>query len=316
MVKRTRTQEEEAESAIVFSLTNLAALRAAVANTKTFKTILDDGWFDSIEQAIAQPAESKPVDPTGILNDFCHPLRGAPWFEEYQALVFAGREAEIDAQGKSLLFFHGLDPLRTMLPKMDERLTAFAALPFKRDVVAKKLAELRAARDGEAFKNHLFELSVLGDLALRGVLVDIEEPSTNVDAMMRIDGRDILVEATNTAQQVIPYSTNRVFSVDPNVGIDQVALKVSKKVAEGKQLAKADGRATVLFLARRYMGADRVEANIALHECFGNPDFSALSGVVLSDSYRLYKTSWHPARRPDTPLSDKEADQMNTWYGF
>jgi hypothetical protein len=71
----------------------------------------------------------------------------------------------------------------------------------------------------------------------------------------------------------------------------------------------------VLFLARRYMGADRAEANIALHECFANPDFAALSGVVLSDSYRFYKTSWHPGRRPATPLSDNEVEQLNAWYG-
>jgi hypothetical protein len=313
-VRRKRTPEVTTATRTGL-LADLAALRGAVANTATLKTILDDGWFASVERAIMEPVESQPADPTGILADFCHPFRGARWFEENQALAFAGRYAEISEGGKSALAFAGLDPLRKMLPKIEERLTAFAALPFKRDVVAKKLAELRAAHNNPSFKNHLFELIVLGDLALRGVLVDIEEPSASVDGVIRIDDRDILVEATNTSQQVIPYSTSRVFSVDPNVGIDQVALKVSKKVAEGKQLAKADGRPAVLFLARRYMGADRAEANIALHECFANPGFATLSGVVLSDTYRLHRTSWHPGRRPNAPLSETEAERLNAWYG-
>jgi hypothetical protein len=57
-------------------LGNLSALRAAVGSTTTLKTILDDGWFDGIEQAIG--GGSKPADPSGFLYDFSHPLRGVP----------------------------------------------------------------------------------------------------------------------------------------------------------------------------------------------------------------------------------------------
>lgn len=194
------------------------------------------------------------------------------------------------------------------------RFSALAALPFKQKAIATKLAELRAARGGPSFRNHLFELSVLGDLALRGVLVDIEEPTTGVDGVIRIDGREILVEATNTLQQVIPDFVG-VFSVDPNVEIDQVVKKLRKKVAEGRQLAKAAGRPTVLFLARTYLGAGRESAQIALRECFAAPDFAALSGVVLSDSYKLYVTSWNNGQAPDVPLTAEEAGQLNAWYG-
>ena len=77
-------------------------------------------------------------------------------------------------------------------------------LGFKPMVVQVKLAELRAARNSPSFKNHLFELSVLGDLALKKALIDIEEASTAVDGVINIDGRDVLVEATNTTQRVIP----------------------------------------------------------------------------------------------------------------
>jgi hypothetical protein len=296
-------------------LSNLTAFRAAVAKTATLNTILDDAWFASVEQAIAQYERSVQVDLTGILGDFDHPLRGEPWFEETQELAFTGRKAEIDEGGRFALWFAGLDPLRTMLPKIDERLTAFSRLPFKQDVVRLKLAELRAARNNPSFKNHLFELNILGDLALRGVLVDIEESSTDVDGAIRIDRREILVEATNTAQRVVPLSESHVFSVDANVGIDQVVMKLKKKVTEGRQIAKAAGQPTVLFLARRFLGADRTEAMIALRECFADPQFAPLSGVVLADSYRLYRTSWHAGERPNVPLSKKEKDQLSAWYG-
>jgi hypothetical protein len=297
-------------------LANLSALRAAVAATAMLRTILDDPWFAFVEQAIRGGSSSATglADPTGFLYDFCHPLRGVEWFEKDQELALGGRSAEIDDDGKFALWFTGLDPIRTVLPKIDSRLTAFAALPFKESTIATKLAELRAARISPSFKNHLFELSVLGDLALRGALVDIEDPSTGVDGVIRIDGRDILVEATNTLQQVIPDFVG-VFSGDPNVEIDQVVKKLRKKVAEGRQLAKAAGKPSILFLARTYLGAGRESAQIALRECFAAPDFSALSGVVLSDSYMLYVTSWNNGQVPDVALTVKETNQLNAWYG-
>lgn len=293
-------------------LENLRALRAAVAGTKTLRTVLDDSWFASVEQAIGDG--KNPADPTGFLYDFCHPLRGVDWFEREQRLAFEGRTSEIDADGKFILGFVGLDPIQTMLPKIDERLTAFAELRLKPTVVSTKLAELRASRDAASFKNHLFELSVVGDLARRGVLVDIEESTTNVDGVIRLDNRDILVEATNTIQRVIPDFVG-VFSTDPNVEIDQVVKKLRKKVAEGRQLARAAGRPTILFLARTHLGAGRESAQIALRECFAAPDFAALSGVVLSDSYRLHVTSWRNGIAPDVPLSPGEIEKLSEWYG-
>ena len=292
-------------------LGNLSALRAAVGSPTTLKAILDDGWFDGIEQAIG--GGSKPADPSGFLYDFSHPLRDVPWFEEIQSLAFANRLQDVGVDGKFTLWLAGLDPLRTILPQVEARLNAFASLPFKQTIVGVKLAELRAARGGPAFKNHLFELCVLGDLALRSVLVDIEDPSTAVDGVIKIDGREILVEATNTVQQVIPDFVG-VFSTDPNVEIDQVVKKLRKKVAEGRQLAKAAGKPTVLFLARTHLGAGREMAQIALHESFAASDFAALSGVVLSDSYRLYATTWHQGQAPDAPLGAKEAQQLDAWY--
>lgn len=298
-------------------LANLNALRDAVRSTAALRSILDDDWFNTVEGAISadSPSQTVTADPTGLLYDFAHPLRGADWFESDQELVLNGRGSEVDDAGKLALAFVGLDPLRTMLPVIESRVAAFASVPFKTEIVQRKLHELRAARFAPAFKNHLFELNVLGDLARRGVLIDIEDPATGVDGTIRLDGREILVEATNTTQRVIP-EFDSVFFGDPKVEIDQVLKKVEKKVADGRQLALAHGKPTVLFLARRHMGASREAADWALEQCFGLRDFAALSGVVLSDSYRLHVTSWRPGKSPDVPLSDREVAVLNEWYGL
>ncbi len=193
-------------------------------------------------------------------------------------------------------------------------MTAFATLQIKPDRVKAKLAELRASRAIASFKNHLFELSVLGDLALRGVLVDIEDSATGVDAACNICGRDILIEATNTVQRVIPDFVGAFF-IDANREIDQVVKKLKKKVTEGRQLARAGGKPTLLFLARTHLGAGRESAQIALRECFAVAEFAALSGVVMADSWRLYVTSWHPGTSPDVPFTDAESQAFVGWYG-
>jgi hypothetical protein len=294
----------------------LAALQRAVEGTRTLKDILDGRWFETIESAIRQLPSSSAVlaDPSGFLSDFRHPLRGVPWFEEAQRLYLAGRLGDVSEDDGDALGFVGVDPLRTAVPSLDDRLSAFRALAFKPDVVEVKLAELRASRSTSSFRNHLFELSVLGDLALRGVLVDIEEAATSVDGVARIEHRDILIEATNTTQHVIPDRVG-VFCTDPNLEIDHVVYKLRKKVADGRQLALANGRPAVLFLARTYLGACRESAQIALTECFASTDFAGLSGVVLADSWKLHVTSWYPGLKPEVPLTDGEASALASWYG-
>jgi len=297
-------------------LSNLEALRVPVAATIVLRSILDDDWFNAVEQRIKNdsPSHTIEADPTGFLYDFCHPLRSADWFERSQDLVLMGRREEVSEDSRFAIAFAGLDPIRTMLPVLEQRLAAFSNLAFKREKVQVKLNELKAAKNAPAFKNHLFELNVLGDLARRGVLVDIEDAATGVDGAIRLDGRDILVEVTNTAQRVIPEFTG-VFFGSPDVEIDQVTKKVRKKVAEGRQLAQANGRPTVLFLARTHLGANRDAADVALEECFRSPTFAALSGVVLADSYRLYVTSWRPGIAPDMPLTATESTALGEWYG-
>jgi len=292
-------------------LEDLLALEKAVAGTTTLKNILDSDWFRTVEASIKR-GDSQP-DPTGVLDDFSHALRGFPWFEEIQQLALDGRHDEIGDEGLCAIGLAGLDPLKVFLPELDKRLTAFSNLSIRGDAVEAKMAELKTKRLHPSLRNHLFELSVLGDLALKGVLVDIDEEVTHVDGVIRIERRDILVEATKTVQEVIPHA-NRVSCSDPALEVDQVAKKLRKKATEGRQLALANGKPTVLFLARTYYGAGAEMARIAVEECFASPDFAALSGVVVADTWRLFKTTWYPGQRPDVPLSNNETDVLASWY--
>lgn len=88
-------------------LDNLGALRRGMAATVVLKSILDDDWFDVIEQTIRSdsPSHTIPADPTGFLYDFCHPLRGVDWFERDQELALAGHDLWLEPQRRE-----GSDP--------------------------------------------------------------------------------------------------------------------------------------------------------------------------------------------------------------
>lgn len=260
-------------------LGQLTALRQVVATTTTLASILDDSWFKTAEGKLRScpTPGSLGVDPSGFFLGMCHPSRD----------VF--------------------------IASLDSRLSAFRALPFKRHAVQTKLEQLQTSRSEPSFKNHLFEVGVLGDLALKGVLKDIDEDITAVDGVIDIGGQEILVEATNTVQEVIPSFTGVMF-LDPNIQIEQVVEKIRKKVADGRQFALARGKPTVLFLALTRRGADRVAAEIALDESFRLPAFAGLSGVVLADSWRFHTTTWHRGAAPDTPLKDTECEKFSEWY--
>jgi hypothetical protein len=97
-----------------------------------------------------------------------HPLRGVDWFEKAQQLMLKDRLAEADEKSKFAMWIAGIDPLRTIIPRLDERVQARSSVTFKPDQVRVKLAEVVASRTNRSLKNHLFEVGVLGDLARHG----------------------------------------------------------------------------------------------------------------------------------------------------
>jgi len=161
-------------------LGNLEALRGAVSATKGAFDRLDNAWFDAVEAEIKTTSPPRPAttDPSGFFTTSairCEVRTGSN--ARNSSLSTVGGEISDDV--KFALTFAGLDPIRTTLPQLDARLDAFATLGFKPKAVQVNLAELRAATNIPSFKNQLFELSVLGDLALKKVLTHIEEASTS-----------------------------------------------------------------------------------------------------------------------------------------
>ncbi len=296
-------------------LRQLEAIKAAVSKTTTLSSILDEAWFKSLEAEVRAGPGSGVLkgDAAGVLAALSHPLRGLDWFERDQKLLLENRVSEIDVNGRFALKMVGVDPLLTLLPLLDARLTALKGLPFKQKVIQTKFDQLCATRSDPAFRNHLFEANVLGDLALKGILRDVEDGTTGVDGVVNIEEREILIEATNTVQEVLPEFTG-VISLDPDRQIDQVVKKLRKKVADGRQIALAKGQPALLFLALTIRGADKVSARMAFQECFRDPDFAALSGVVLTGSWRFQTSQWYQGLQPDNPLREGELAAIEHWY--
>lgn len=297
------------------ALRQLIAVREAVGRTTTVLSILDPSWFDKLEAEIMQVEEGAPLssDRAGLLATFGHPARGVAWFEEGQALYLQGKLNESTSGQAYALALLGVDPLLDFLPKLDARLQALTALPFKEDTVKAKLRQLRLTREDLSFRNHLFEASVVGDLATKGVLIDIEDGSSGVDGVVQLDGRPVLVEATNTTQELLKDFEGAMF-VDIGREVKQVIDKVQNKVARGRQIALTAGRPALLFLALNRRGADSQSAEDAVQQCFANPNFAALSGVVVADSWKFLKTRWFLGLQPDVPLTKLESERFEIWY--
>ena len=290
-----------------------------LSKTGFLTSIFDKDWYQTISQEIDRADLSHPFQSDSALMFFelDHPLRGAPWFEETQQLVEQGREKELDEDQKFVIALVGLDPLRTFLPILEERLASYAKISFKQEYVSKKLKELYANRFKPDFRNHVFELSVLGFFAKEGVLTDIEVPvgteQSTVDGEIKLNGRPILVEVTFTSQEILsPEPGVRAVDVEPLVR--QVIDKVRKKVADGRQLALSRGNPSILFLGRNSLGADKVTSRWGIKECFGDSNFAKLSAVIVSDTWKLIGSEFHSGLQPEVPLSEGEIRALARWF--
>ncbi len=96
--------------------------------------------------------------------------------------------------------------------------------------------------------------------------------------------------------------------------ISQVVYKARKKAANGRQIALAKGVPAILILGLNRLGADDVTSRIGIEVCFDDPDFSKLSGVVVSDTWKLMTTRFYIGKRPEIPLSDAESKALTVWF--
>ncbi len=291
----------------------------ALSKTGYLSGIFDKEWYQKISKEIDRADLSRPFQSDSALMFFelDHPLREVPWFQEVQDLVRQGRDQELDEEQKFALGLVGLDPLQTFLPVLDERLAEFAKLSYKKDVVARKLKELYSYRFKPDFRNHIFELSVLGFFAKERVLSDIEIPvgsgESTIDGEIIIDGRPILVEVTFTSQEILSPAPG-VRGVGVERLVRQVIYKIRKKVADGRQLALSRGNPSILFLGRNRLGADKITSRWGTKECFDDPNFAKLSAVIVSDTWKLIGTEFYSGPQPEVPLSEGEVNALTRWF--
>jgi hypothetical protein len=298
----------------------LGTVFEALSKTSFLKNIFDNDWYRKLGDEIDKADLTIPFrcDSALMFFELDHPLRGTPLLEEAHTLIDQGKEDKLDRNAKLAIKSFGPDPLRTFLPLLDQRLVSFSESQFKQSEISRKIRELHANRFKPDLRNHLFELSVLGFFALKGVLTDIEVPVPvghgSIDGEIRLDGRPILVEVTFTSQELLTFQPG-VSAVAISPLVKQVVDKIRKKVAEGRQLAAAKCVPSLLFLGRNRLGADRVTAQRGIQECFSDPGFSRLSGVVVSDSWKLLTTEFHVGPNPEIRLSGKEMDILRRWFG-
>jgi len=287
----------------------------ALSETAILSYILDPEWCDRIRLEIEKYREDTVFSSTSalIFLQLKHPFRGVPWFEKAQSTLLSGGINELDKDEKLAIGFMGLDPLKVYLPIWDERLTALSKLSSIRDKVEMKLNQLRSSRFTPEFRNHFFEVLVLGFFALNGVLTDIDTEETMVDGVIDIDNREMLLEVTFTSQELL-LDTPGVHAGDVNALLDQVIHKITKKVADGRQLALAQGVPTILVFGLNRLGADDVIFKIGMEACFEDLRFSKLSGVILSDSWKFIGTRFYQSNRSQIPLSGKEFNLLKSWF--
>ena len=288
----------------------------ALEKTNTLSKILDEEWCKTVRNEIANFKADQVFSSDSALMFFQlnHPFRGVPWFENAQSLALSGGIEKLTSDEKMALAFCGFDPLKVFLPICDERLNALSKLPFKTEVIGGKFHQLKECRYTSDFRNHLFELLVLGFFAKEDALTDIEPADTMVDGVVNIDNRQILLEVTFTSQELLSDLPG-VHSGDVNALINQVIYKAKKKVADGRQLALAKKVPAILVLGLNRLSADDITSRIGIEVCFDEPDFSKLSGVVVSDSWKLMTTRFYRGKNPEIPLSKVELTAFQSWFG-
>jgi hypothetical protein len=248
-----------------------------------------------------------------------HGLRGDPTFETGQELLFQGKIEEASEEQKKVLWWFDPDPLRTLLPLIEERLAAFSALPFKKKDIQGKLKQLRDHRFSRIFYNYAFEVLVLGFFAKEGILTDIEIPvgkgESTVDATIDLDNRPIYVEVTYTSQEILNRPTQPVkamsYSLKPM--IDQVIRKTVAKVNNAKQLALVKDAPTILIVGRNFFGADDIATQEAVQRFFQADEFSNLSGFISSANWHFFtKMEFFPSTNAAFPLNEKEERKIRS----
>jgi hypothetical protein len=188
------------------------------------------------------------------------------------------------------------------------------ALTKWNDELQKKFNQLKANRFSINFRNHLFEMQVLGCFAKADVIKNIEvsianHPST-IDAEIVLHERSVFVEITYTSQEILNPSSPAFQYVDWNGMFQAVKDKMLKKVGSGKQLGLVHGSPCILIIGRNQNGPDSVHTEEAAKDAFGNSDFSKLSLLIDANSWCFLRSRMHKNSNASVPLLETEISRL------
>lgn len=129
----------------------------------------------------------------------------------------------------------------------------------------------------------------------------------NVDALINIDNRNIVVEVTAcTVSLVDPRSKQGVINVADM--IQQIKDKIDEKTA--RQLVNLAMPTMLIITLPSGPGADHLTARIAVIEAF--KQLPLLSSVVISDSYLFKYGAWYFNKHASFVLTSKEKEYVSS----
>jgi len=288
-----------------------------VSKMKNLSIILDKGWRDTIQKEIIQ-SNLEPVfksNKANIFFELMHWLRGADWFEEGQRLLFERKESELNDGQKMALAFLGPDPLKVLVPILEKRLNSYFTSGLNIQLLKNKFDLLIKSRFLIVFFNHIFEILVLGAFANNGLLSGIEIPvgtqGSSIDGSIEIDNRPIYTEVTLTSQEILSTFPG-VHTASTDDLFNQILNKIRKKVSDSRQIALVQSSPSLLVIGRNPRGADQTITEIVIKECFNDPEFHKLSGIIVSDNWRFQKATFYEGTNPEIKFSEKEIEQIKS----
>lgn len=260
-------------------LVQLDTIFSNVSSLKYLSQILDTAWHDTIREEIKN-SDLEPV------------------FKSNKAYIFF----ELTA------WLGGAD-------RIEKRLDAYFERAFNPQILRDKFSLLITNRFSTSFFNYLFEIQALGAFAIHSMLDEIEVPigtqGSSIDGLIKIGNRPIYTEVTLTSQEILsPLPGSHVAST--NDLYDQVLKKIRKKVTDSRQIALVNNSPSLLIIGRNSRGADKIMSEIVIKDCFDNPEFAKLSGIIVSDSWKFLSTQFYEGTNPEIEFSSKEIEHIKT----
>lgn len=186
----------------------------------------------------------------------------------------------------------------------------------KKDYLSKKVENL-ISDDWMIASAAALELSALVRFNEDNVLVEIDpkirqNAGSRADALINIDGREILVELTTITKEIVERSTGiedfEVFTISSDKPVYQVVSKIKGKAE--KQLSIAEKPVVLIVSLPQGMGADQFDAKWAVEENIHL--YPKLSSIIISDSYRFRYGAWYFNNKAEFKLNENEKRYIRT----